>query len=207
MAPKTKGKQKTAPQTIEAVKVRTAILVGDSFTQRFRPITVDRPKCLLPIVNTPIIEYVLDNLHAEGINRVIFCLCAHADMVLAYLRTSKWTQSEGSSGLQIIPIVMQQCRSFGDTLREIDQRQRSGELLLDDDFLFVCGDSIIRLDIDRLWTAHVNRRKTDKEALVTTCFRPTTASKAWLHYGDWPCAVTFDPASMELLEYEEGLAG
>ena len=69
------------------------------------------------------------------------------------------------------------------------------------------ADTIIRLDIDRLWRAHMGRRKVDKECLVTSVFRPTGATKAWMHYGDWPCTVTYEPASMQLLDYEEAMAG
>ncbi len=38
--------------------------------QRFRPITVERPKALLPLVNIPMIEYALEWLAMNGVEEV-----------------------------------------------------------------------------------------------------------------------------------------
>ena len=35
--------------------------------QRFRPITLERPKALLPLANVPMIEYVLEFLASNGV--------------------------------------------------------------------------------------------------------------------------------------------
>ena len=39
--------------------------------QRFRPMTVERPKVLLPLVNVPLINYTLDWLTASGVDEVL----------------------------------------------------------------------------------------------------------------------------------------
>jgi hypothetical protein len=38
--------------------------------QRFRPMTVERPKVLLPLVNVPMINYTLEWLIASGVDEV-----------------------------------------------------------------------------------------------------------------------------------------
>ncbi len=38
--------------------------------QRFRPMTVERPKVLLPLVNVPLINYTLEWLTAAGVDEV-----------------------------------------------------------------------------------------------------------------------------------------
>ena len=48
----------------------TAVLLADSFTQRFRPITVERPKVLLPLVNAPMLEYTLEWLAMNKVEEV-----------------------------------------------------------------------------------------------------------------------------------------
>ncbi|RLN97989.1 hypothetical protein BBJ28_00021896, partial [Nothophytophthora sp. Chile5] len=39
-----------------------AILFADSFTETFRPITLELPKVLLPLANVPMLEYSLEFL-------------------------------------------------------------------------------------------------------------------------------------------------
>lgn len=43
-----------------------AILLGDSFTKSFRPITWECPKVLLPLVNIPMLEYTIEFLAQNG---------------------------------------------------------------------------------------------------------------------------------------------
>ncbi len=38
--------------------------------QRFRPLTVEKPKVLLPLVNVPLINYTLEWLVASGVDEV-----------------------------------------------------------------------------------------------------------------------------------------
>lgn len=61
---------KKPQEKFEARSVLQAVLLADSFTQRFRPITVERPKVLLPLVNTPMIEYTLEWLAMNKVEEV-----------------------------------------------------------------------------------------------------------------------------------------
>ncbi len=47
-----------------------AILLADSFTTTFRPITLQSPKVLLPLVNVPMIDYTIEFLTQNGIEEV-----------------------------------------------------------------------------------------------------------------------------------------
>ena len=47
-----------------------AILLADSFTDTFRPLTQKMPKVLLPLVNVPMIEYTLEFLAINGVEEV-----------------------------------------------------------------------------------------------------------------------------------------
>jgi hypothetical protein len=48
-----------------------AILLADSFGTSFRPVTLDGPKVLLPLVNVPMIEYTLEFLAQNGVEEVL----------------------------------------------------------------------------------------------------------------------------------------
>ena len=47
------------------------VLVGGEGT-RLRPLTLERPKPVLPLLGRPLLEYVLERLAAAGVSRVIF---------------------------------------------------------------------------------------------------------------------------------------
>lgn len=62
--------------------------------QRFRPITVERPKVLLPLVNTPLIEFTLEWLAMNRVEEVsgggcaVRVLCAPARPILVWSTTA-----------------------------------------------------------------------------------------------------------------------
>lgn len=49
-----------------------AVLLADSFSRNFRPITLDCPKVLLPLVNIPMIDYTIEFLAQNGVEEVLF---------------------------------------------------------------------------------------------------------------------------------------
>lgn len=55
--------------TKEEAKLQ-AVVLADSFTGTFRPVTLDVPKVMLPLVNTPMIEYVMESLASSNVHEV-----------------------------------------------------------------------------------------------------------------------------------------
>jgi translation initiation factor eIF-2B subunit epsilon len=53
-----------------------AILLADSFSKSFRPVTWEKPKVLLPLVNVPMIEYTIEFLAQNGVEEVIINLAS-----------------------------------------------------------------------------------------------------------------------------------
>src|SRR5580693_6006971 len=58
------------------------MLVGGQGT-RLRPLTVDRPKQLVPCAGVPFLAHQLARAAASGITRVILATCFRADMIAA----------------------------------------------------------------------------------------------------------------------------
>ncbi|KAG0470226.1 hypothetical protein HPP92_016926 [Vanilla planifolia] len=94
-----------------------AVLLADSFAQKFRPITLERPKVLLPLVNAPMIEYTLAWLESVGVEEVFVFCCAHAQQVKSYLESSQWKKQSG--GFCVTTIESHDAISAGDALRVI----------------------------------------------------------------------------------------
>jgi hypothetical protein len=50
-----------------------AVLLADSFNRTFRPITLESPKVLLPLVNVPMLDYTIEFLAQNGVEEVTTC--------------------------------------------------------------------------------------------------------------------------------------
>ena len=70
-----------------------AVILADSFEARFTPFSLERPRCLLPLVNTPLIEYTLEFLAGSGVQEIFLHAGSHSVQVEAYIRASKWSTS------------------------------------------------------------------------------------------------------------------
>ena len=51
-----------APDDVRQEDPLQAVVLCDVFTQRFAPLTLDQPRCLMPVCNVPLIEWTLESL-------------------------------------------------------------------------------------------------------------------------------------------------
>ncbi|GFR46848.1 hypothetical protein Agub_g8488 [Astrephomene gubernaculifera] len=192
MAPKRGG---GGGERVEARTALTAVLLADSFTQRFRPITVERPKALLPLVNVPMIEYALEWLAMNSVEEVFVFCCAHADLIKRYLAESKWAHSRD---MKVTPIVSTNCLSAGEALRLIDQRD-----LIKGDFVLCSADTVSNMRLGPMLEAHRARRAADKNAIMTLAMKPVQHPSQRLRLGDSDLVVVLDASNQRLLKYTE----
>lgn len=179
-------------------QVLQAVVLADSFTQRFRPITVERPKVLLPLVNVPMLNWNLEWLASAGVEEIFVFCSAHAETIKRHLEESGWL-SQPSVAVSVI--VSQDCLSAGEALRLIDQRN-----VVRSDFILVNGDVVSNMQLDAVLEAHKNRRKTDKQAIMTSCFKRISNREKQKRLGDTDLVLAIDSESKQILAYEEGLA-
>ncbi|KXZ48102.1 hypothetical protein GPECTOR_30g197 [Gonium pectorale] len=192
MAPKRGG---GGGERVEARTVLSAVLLADSFTQRFRPITVERPKALLPLVNVPMIEYALEWLAMNGVEECFVFCCAHADLIKRYLSDSKWANSRD---MKVTPIVSTACLSAGEALRTIDQRD-----MIKGDFVLCSADVVSNMKLAPMLEAHRARRAADKNAIMTLAMKPVQHPSQRLRLGDTDLLVVLDATTQRLLKYTE----
>ena len=67
-----------------------AMLLAAGLGTRLRPLTETLPKCLVPIKGKPLLEYWLDNLLENGIDKVIINTHYLAPQVEQYVSNSRW---------------------------------------------------------------------------------------------------------------------
>jgi mannose-1-phosphate guanylyltransferase len=62
-----------------------AFLLAGGLGERLRPLTLSRPKCLVPINGVPLLRIWLDHCLAEGITDVLLNVSQHPQLVQSFL--------------------------------------------------------------------------------------------------------------------------
>ena len=157
------------------------------------------PKCLLPLANTPLIEYTLEFLAMSGVADIYIYCGAHTTQVERYIQASKWYPSNSSvSPFNSLEIVKTTARSVGDAMRDLDSRG-----LITGDFLLVNGDLVSNLPIDAALAAHRARRIADKNAIMTMILRAGGLSEHRTKSQGIKPVFVVDPTNNRCLHYEE----
>ncbi|KAL9984735.1 hypothetical protein ACROYT_G007068 [Oculina patagonica] len=161
---KKKGEGKSGESWEKGEEIFQGVILSDSFNFRFLPITLETPRALLPLVNVPLLDYTIEFLVEAGVQEIFVFCCAHADQIKKHLSQSKWTSSR--SPCDVKTIVIEDCLSLGDALREIDRQS-----FLKNDFVLVSGDVVSNMKLEQVLQEHKNRRKKDKASLMTMVFK------------------------------------
>ncbi|GME40564.1 eIF4-gamma/eIF5/eIF2-epsilon [Neofusicoccum parvum] len=139
MGPKSKkgaSNDRQRPAEEEVEDPLQAVILADPFETRFTPLTLERPRCLLPLANTPLIEYTFEFLANAGVEEVFVYCGAHTDLVEEYIQNSKWYSP--SSPFSKVELVRSASHTIGDAMRDLDQRG-----FLVGDFLIVIAPDLL----------------------------------------------------------------
>ncbi|PTU18157.1 hypothetical protein P175DRAFT_0560057 [Aspergillus ochraceoroseus IBT 24754] len=197
MAPKKGGtaNKSRGNATEEVEETLQAVVLADTFETRFEPFTLDKPRCLLPLANTPLIEYTFEFLANAGVEEVFLYGGAHSDQLENYINTSKWRSP--SSPFKQFTFLKSTSTSVGDVMRDLD-----GKHLITGDFLVVSGDVISNLPIEGALAAHRARREADKNAIMTMILREAGGNHRTKASSVSPVFIV-DPTKDRCLHYEE----
>lgn len=159
-----KDKSKKGEGKWDAEDVVQAVVIADSFNFRFLPITMEKPRALLPLVNRPLIDYTVEFLAVSGVDEIFVLCCAHAEMIKKYLEQSRWMSPTSPVKLRII--ISEDCPSVGDALRNIDSQS-----LIQSDFVLVSGDLVANMELKEMIERHKEVRKKDKMMVMTCIYK------------------------------------
>jgi translation initiation factor eIF-2B subunit epsilon len=180
--------------------VLQAVVLADSFQDRFAPLTLTKPRCLLPLANTPLIEYTLEYLALNGVQEVFIYCGAHAEQIEDFVRKSpRWSPTSSVLPFQSLEFVrVANARSVGDFLRDLDPRG-----IIAGDFVLVHGDLVANVPLDEALRKHRARREANREAIMTMVLREGGQDA----HRTKPAAVkpvfAIDTADGRCLHYEE----
>ncbi|SAM85213.1 related to Translation initiation factor eIF-2B epsilon subunit [Ustilago bromivora] len=140
-----------------------AVILADAFSKRLHPLTTDKPACLLPLCNVPLLDWTLENLALAEVEEIFILATRHSDQIKKHLATSPARYSLP----KIIVIATPDAQSLGDVMRELDSKQ-----IIRSDFILIHADSVASMDLASIVDAHKRRRKKDKDAIMTICTMP-----------------------------------
>ncbi|KIP09509.1 hypothetical protein PHLGIDRAFT_102716 [Phlebiopsis gigantea 11061_1 CR5-6] len=175
--------------------VLQAVILADSFNRRFRPLTVGKPRCLLPVCNATLLDWTFESLALAGVQEIFVICRSYAAQVKAAIQESKW--SKPTSGIKIVPIITsKETFTPGDAMRDIYTHG-----IIKTDFVLVMGDLVSNVRIDEVVRIHKERRKTNKDAIMTMVVKESGATHRTRSRADYGVFV-LDTETSECLHYE-----
>ncbi|KAJ0115874.1 hypothetical protein J7T55_004043 [Diaporthe amygdali] len=145
-----------------------AVILADYFQDRYVPFTLEKPRCLLPLANTPLIEYTLEFLDMNGVEDVIIYTGNHTDQIESYINEHpRWSPTSKINPFTSLEFIrVSDASSVGDFLRDLD-----GRGLVSGDFILVHGDCVANIQLDAALAAHKARREANRDAIMTVVLR------------------------------------
>jgi UTP--glucose-1-phosphate uridylyltransferase len=137
-------------------KIKKAVIPVAGRGTRFLPATKQIPKEMIPIINKPMIHYIIEEIVAAGVEQIIFVTSSGKEAIENYfdrnLDLEKFLEGAGK------PDLLELVRKVGTTIEVIAIRQKEqlglGHAVLcakhiigDENFAVVLGDEIIRGNI------------------------------------------------------------
>jgi mannose-1-phosphate guanylyltransferase/phosphomannomutase len=129
-----------------------AVVMAGGEGSRLRPLTVQRPKPLVPVVNKPIMQHILELLKRHGIYDVVVTLHYLAEEIEAYF-------GDGSDfGVNLRYTIEDTPLGTAGSVKKAE------EWLRDDTFLIISGDALTDIDLTEFLRSH-----RQKEAEASIC--------------------------------------
>src|SRR5919199_5329683 len=121
--------------------MKAVVMAGGEGT-RLRPLTSNRPKPLVPILNKPIAQHIIEHLKRAGVTDIVVTLYYLAEEIQNYF-------GDGSElGVNLI-------YSIEDTpLGTAGSVKKAQKYLDDDTFIIVSGDALTDIDVPKALAYH-----------------------------------------------------
>lgn len=118
-----------------------AVVMAGGSGSRLRPLTIERPKPMVPIVNKPVLSHILDLLKRYDIDEVIITVQYLADMIQDFF-------GDGSSlGMKIHYSVEESPLGTAGSVKNAQE-------FLDETFLVISGDALTNFNLHKLVDYH-----------------------------------------------------
>ncbi len=128
-----------------------AVVMAGGEGSRLRPLTIGRPKPMVPMVSKPVVAHILDLLKRQGITDVVITLHFMPEVVQSYF-------GDGQS------LGMKLRYTIEETPLGTAGSVKNAQKFLDEPFLIVSGDAVTDIDLQEIVAFH---RERGAEATLT----------------------------------------
>eukprot|EP01031_Cornospumella_fuschlensis_P041707 gene41707-50902_t len=196
-AAKAKSSKDDAQEDVKREQQLQAIVLADSFTLSFRPLSLDCPKVLLPLVNVPMLDYTIEFLAQNGVEEIFLFSVSHADKIEQYVKTLTLPHT-----LSIRCINSPNCSTAGDALREIDALN----IVRSDPFILISGDVVSNMDLKKAIAYHTAKRKEDPNCIMTLTLKKIDQQRSGIRPGLHDLFVGLNTQSKQVVVYDDRVA-
>jgi len=149
-----------------------AVVMTDDFDENFSIITENKPKCLLPLANKEMIDYTLEFLQSSNVQDCYVYCSKHVQQIKEHLSRMHWIKSAKNepqvcrSKMNVHVIADENCHSFGDAMRDLDEKG-----ILRSHFILTSADVVSNVNIDTLIKEHKHRYDKSKDTTLTLVYQ------------------------------------
>ncbi|XP_072747764.1 translation initiation factor eIF2B subunit epsilon [Anoplolepis gracilipes] len=169
--------------------VLQAVILADDFTTSLTPSQNIFPSILMPVINVPLFDYMLETLIKSRIQEVFLYCSSHIDLLKKYVKAKNYKETT------ISLIISDGCSSLGDALRDIDTKG-----WIRGYFILIRGNTFVNTDLKTLLNAHCLKVKKDKGATMTMVLRNFGSTKD-TYMNEETSLVVSDKSSNKMLYY------
>lgn len=124
--------------------MKAVIMAGGQGT-RLRPLTCNMPKPMMPIVNRPIMEHIIEILKENGIDDIVVTLRYLSDEIIQYFE-------DGSRfGVKIKYFIEEVPLGTAGSVKNAEE-------FLDDTFIVISGDALIDINLTKAIEYHIKKK-------------------------------------------------
>ncbi len=121
-------------------KIRKAVIPAAGYGKRFYPLTRAQPKEMLPILDKPVIHYVVEEAVLSGLDEILIIVGAGKDAIINYFDKNRMDDELDNYGFKEMPDIyfvrQKEQRGLGDAIRY------AKNFTDDEDFVVLLGDTI-----------------------------------------------------------------
>ncbi len=138
---------------LELARIRKCVIPAAGIGKRFYPLTRAQPKEMLPVLDKPVIHYVVEEAVNSGLDEILIVVGAGKDAIINYFDKHALDESMDDYGFKDLPDIyfvrQKEQRGLADAVRYAEH------FTGDEDFVVLLGDTIYRSGINKTVTSQM----------------------------------------------------
>ena len=138
---------------LELARIKKCVIPAAGIGKRFYPLTRAQPKEMLPILDKPVIHYVVEEALNSGLDEILIIVGAGKDSIINYFDKHTLDDTMDSYGFKELPDIyfvrQKEQRGLADAIKYAQK------FTGDEDFVVLLGDTIYKAGDDRTVTSHI----------------------------------------------------